>query len=74
MSTATMPRCRDCRFWNRLDWVIARSDLGVCSMPACKPIGEGPLLVGGRFAPGDVYIATSEDFGCTEFEAREEGR
>lgn len=80
---AVMPRCRDCHFWDALD-MSGAEQTGIChrvdfdggscddQTRACISIEQpnGRISVSGDVA----WFVTRQDFGCVQFQAREESR
>lgn len=57
-----IPRCKTCRWWNRLDQLQE----GWCNLLGTRNSGT-------RFLEPGHTIVTRSDFGCVQWEARDDG-
>lgn len=63
-------RCEACRYWKdpRFASKVLPKGRGVCA--AIVPDGEDPVAIYTNDDPSGVWLETTAEFGCTQWEAR----
>lgn len=69
-----MSTCRFCRFWLNPDAEIFPDSWGECELTGAvgtRQEDEASLAFAVGFGPTRVYLYTSPDFGCVQFQAED---